>query len=203
MRAPLLQPGLFDDGPRILVADAEGGIHYAPGFVDDATAHNWFDRLREDVAWRDIQRPMYERVVDVPRRIASYALDAADLPGALAEAAAHVRRMLPHPFDHVGLNLYRNGRDSVAMHNDRLQDLAPGHSIALVSLGAPRDMLIRPKPGVVGRALRIRLEPGSLLVMSHASQSTHEHGIPKTAEPVGPRISLAFRVRGAALRVSR
>ena len=52
-------------------------------------------------------------------------------------------------------------------------------------------------------ALRIRLEPGSLLVMSHASQSTHEHGIPKTAEPVGARISLAFRVRGAALRVSR
>jgi hypothetical protein len=31
--------------------------------------------------------------------------------------------------------------------------------------------------------------------MSHASQRHYEHGIPKTREPVGPRISLAFRVR--------
>jgi hypothetical protein len=31
--------------------------------------------------------------------------------------------------------------------------------------------------------------------MSHASQSTHDHGIPKTPAQVGPRISLAFRVR--------
>jgi hypothetical protein len=31
--------------------------------------------------------------------------------------------------------------------------------------------------------------------MSHASQHTHEHGIPKTTAAVGERISLAFRVR--------
>ena len=30
---------------------------------------------------------------------------------------------------------------------------------------------------------------------SHASQRTHEHGIPKTARPVGPRMSVVYRVR--------
>nr|MBP6667555.1 alpha-ketoglutarate-dependent dioxygenase AlkB [Ottowia sp.] len=80
-----------------------------------------------------------------------------------------------------------------AMHNDRTHDLAPGQPIAILSLGAPRDMLIRAKQG--GASQRVRLQPGSVLVMSHASQHTHEHGIPKTADGAGPRISLAFRVR--------
>ena len=43
--------------------------------------------------------------------------------------------------------------------------------------------------------VRIDLEPGSLLVMSHAMQHHYDHGVPKTKHPVGPRISLAFRVR--------
>jgi alkylated DNA repair dioxygenase AlkB len=41
----------------------------------------------------------------------------------------------------------------------------------------------------------VELAPGSLLAMSHASQLTHEHGIPKTAKPVAPRMSVVFRVR--------
>ena len=81
------------------------------------------------------------------------------------------------------------------MHNDKLHMLVPGQPIALVSLGAPRRMNIRAKAG--GRALGIDLEPGSLLVMSHASQVTHEHGIPKTTKPVPPRMSVVFRARPA------
>ena len=98
------------------------------------------------------------------------------------------------PYARAGLNLYRDGRDSVAMHNDRIHDLAPGQPIAILSLGAARDMLIKPKRG--GSAQRVRLAPGSVLVMSHAAQRTHDHGIPKCSAPLGPRISLAFRVRG-------
>jgi alkylated DNA repair dioxygenase AlkB len=47
--------------------------------------------------------------------------------------------------------------------------------------------------------LHVDLEAGSLLLMSHATQYHYDHGIPKQREPVGPRISLAFRVRGARL----
>ena len=74
-----------------------------------------------------------------------------------------------------------------------------GQPIALLSLGDTRRMDIRDKPsddpGARRRTLRIALEPGSLLVMSHDSQKHYDHGIPKTRDPVGPRISLAFRVR--------
>jgi alkylated DNA repair dioxygenase AlkB len=41
----------------------------------------------------------------------------------------------------------------------------------------------------------VDLEPGSLLVMSYATQIHYTHGVPKVAEPIGERISLAFRVK--------
>jgi alkylated DNA repair dioxygenase AlkB len=98
------------------------------------------------------------------------------------------------PFNSVGLNLYRDGRDSVAPHNDHLNEIRSGFPIALISLGATRRMIIRAKaqPRTVAR---VDLEPGSLLVMDYTTQLHYTHGVPKTADPVGERISLAFRVR--------
>jgi alkylated DNA repair dioxygenase AlkB len=177
-----------------LVHDAQGGIRYWPQFVDTALAQEWFAALRAKAAWTHMQRPMYDRVVDVPRLIASYRSDAfpADLP--LADMLARVKTVVPAPYNAVGMNFYRDGNDSVAMHSDKLHMLTAPHPIALVSLGEPRRMLIRAKTG--NRAsMAIDLEPGSLLCMSHASQLTHEHGIPKTKKPQGPRISVVFRVR--------
>ena len=189
------QPALFDVAEQLLFDDPEGGIRYRPGVVDAERAATWFESLQRDVDWRALRREMYERVVDVPRLIASYPLAAPGLPPALVEAWDAVRGVVDAPFDSVGLNLYRDGRDSVAPHNDTLHALMPGQPIALLSLGDVREMVIAPKPGVRGRRIRLPLAPGSLLLMSHASQFTHDHGIPKTRSAVGPRISLAFRAR--------
>jgi alkylated DNA repair dioxygenase AlkB len=197
--------GLFAAELRVLVEDAEGGIRYRPGEVDDATAARWFEAIRDGVDWQSERRPMYDRVVDVPRLLAGFALDGTDsMPAALREAADFACSALDVAFTHVGLNYYRDGRDSVAPHNDKLHSIVPGYPIALLSLGATRRMDIREKePATAGarrRAWRIDLEPGSLLVMSHISQRHYDHGIPKVAGPVGARISLAFRVRPAGGR---
>ena len=200
----LLQNGLFAAEPRVLADDAEGGIRYLPGVVEAAHAERWFDALREAVDWQSERRPMYDRVVDVPRLTAGFALDDPSLPPALQEAACEVRDALGVDFTHVGLNHYRDGRDSVAPHNDKLHSIVAGFPIALLSLGATRRMDIREKlpasPGARRRGWRIDLEAGSLLVMSHASQLHFDHGIPKVPGPVGPRISCAFRVRPASGR---
>ena len=99
-------------------------------------------------------------------------------------------------FTSVGLNLYRDGRDSVAPHNDHLYEIAEGFPIVLLSLGATRRMTIRAKEPP-RRVLHVDLEDGSLLTMSYATQLHYTHGVPKTAAPVGERISLAFRVKPA------
>lgn len=187
---------LFDEGPITLVDDREGGIRYWPHWIDRAQADDLFVQLRDGITWHSEQRPMYDRIVDVPRLQATVTLSTADPNDRLRQIAARIAAVAPGGYSHVGLNFYRDGHDSVAMHHDRTHDLVEGAPIAILSLGAPRDMLIRRQVKGV-RAVRITLEPGSLLVMSHASQYTHEHGIPKTTRPIGPRISCAYRARRA------
>jgi alkylated DNA repair dioxygenase AlkB len=190
------QPSLFESTDNLLTDDERGRIVYTERFVDDATAKVWFDELRNGVEWRAQRRMMYEREVNVPRLMASFGLDRADAMGltAIADAAARVIERLKVPFNSVGLNLYRDGRDSVAPHNDHLNEIEEGFPIALVSLGATRRMTIRAKKPPK-RVLHVDLEPGGLFVMDYATQLHYTHGVPKTTEPVGERISLAFRVR--------
>lgn len=188
-----VQPGLFGSGPQVLADDACGQIVYTPDFIEPVLAQVSFGQLLDGVAWHSERRQMYERDVDVPRLLASYALTVA-LPQPLPELARRVREHIGAPFSHVGLNLYRDGRDSVAPHNDHLQELQQGEPIALLSLGATREMVISTK-AQPRRSLRLPLQAGSLLLMSYATQLHYDHGIPKTKALVGPRISLAFRVR--------
>lgn len=184
-----------DSRPQQVLDDAEGGVRYWPRLVSADTADAWFEALRQ-APWASHRRPMYDRVVDVPRLLASWPVDQwpATLP--LGAILAQVQALAPAPYNAVGMNLYRDGRDSVAMHNDKLHTIVAGMPIALVSLGDPRRMRIKPKhaPGRID----LDLAHGSLLVMSHASQLSHEHGIPKTTRPAGPRMSVVFRVRPAA-----
>ena len=182
---------------EIVVTDGERGrIVYTPRFVDAHTAARWFDDLRRNVPWRSEKRMMYDREVEVPRLLGSFRFDppSPSAPGAILEAKARVTERLGVPFNAVGLNLYRDGNDSVAPHNDHLDEIREGFPIALVSLGAARRMTIREKEAP--RASRhIDLEPGSLFVMDYATQRHYDHGVPKTNDPVGERISLAFRVK--------
>jgi alkylated DNA repair dioxygenase AlkB len=185
--------GLFGAGPQLLLDDASGRIEYRPEVLDAATAQAWFLALHDGIPWRQQRRVMYERELDVPRLVASYALDDPALPAPLSEAAALAMHEFGAAFNSVGLNLYRDRNDSVAPHNDRLGDLVAGHPIVLLSLGATRRMRIQHKASKA--KLELDLEPGSLLLMDYATQLHYDHGIPKEKAPVGPRISLAFRMR--------
>ena len=188
------QPALFDSGPLVLIDDPEGGVSYWPNFIEEQKAAYWFSVLRDNIAWQSEQRPMYDRIVDVPRLRAGFVLKDEALPKVLRDAASRVHDKLGIDFNHVGMNFYRDGRDSVAPHNDQLHSIIAGKPIALISLGTARRMDIRDKQPPKSTR-RIELAPGSLLVMSHDSQKHFDHGIPKTTHPVGARISVVFRVR--------
>jgi alkylated DNA repair dioxygenase AlkB len=190
----MAQLSLFETTDRILTDDERGRITYMPRFVEASTASAWFDELRRVVSWRAERRVMYEREVDVPRLVSHYRLDDALAPAPILDAARRVTERLNVSFNSVGLNLYRDGHDSVAPHNDHLNELAEGFPIALVSLGAMRRMTIRAK-AQPRRVIHVDLEAGSLFVMDYATQLHYTHAVPKTAEPVSARLSLAFRVK--------
>jgi alkylated DNA repair dioxygenase AlkB len=158
-----------------------------------------FDRLLDAVPWRAEQRQMYERTVAVPRLLAFYdeadAMPDPSLTSARAALDRHYATELGEPFRTAGLCLYRDGRDSVAWHGDRIGRGATHDTmVAIVSLGAPRALLLRPRHG--GPSHRYEVGHGDLIVMGGSCQRTWEHAVPKTSRPTGPRISVQFRPRG-------
>ena len=197
----MAQLDLFGSAPRVLAEDEGGGIVYHPQVMQAKQAAALFTRLLSTIEWKSERRMMYDREVDVPRLGSSVrAPDAASF--GLDEALGIAQDVTGASFTGIGLNYYRDGHDSVAPHNDTLRELLPGAPIALLSLGATRRMTIRSK-SMPRHILDLDLDAGSLLVMSHASQFTYDHGIPKTASKVGPRISLAFRARAAVAEAAK
>jgi alkylated DNA repair dioxygenase AlkB len=189
---------LFESGRRVLVDDPGGSITYWPDAIDGAAATRWYEALRTSVDWRTERRWMYDREVDVPRLVAGFRFSDRDVPDELRQAREVALAATGVEFNSVGMNLYREGRDSVAPHNDHINEILDGYPIALLSLGTTRLMTIRSK-SKPRRNFDLELEPGSLLVMSYRTQFNYDHGIPKTATRVGGRISLAFRVRPSEL----
>src|SRR5919199_168440 len=172
-------------------------IDLRPGWLHGADT--LFDRLRTRVPWRAERRQMYDRVVAVPRLLCFYD-EGEPLPDPALTAAKraldeHYAAELGEPFRTAGLCLYRDGRDSVAWHGDTIgRGSTHDTMVAILSLGAPRALLLRPRGG--GPILRHELGHGDLLVMGGSCQRTWEHAVPKTARPTGPRISVQFRPRG-------
>ncbi|MEU4656926.1 alpha-ketoglutarate-dependent dioxygenase AlkB [Streptomyces sp. NPDC023723] len=202
-----LQGSLFDQtdrarpGPLDAVRRTRLGsgawIDVLPGWLSGADA--LFERLAAEVPWRAERREMYDRVVDVPRLLAFYG--AADpLPDPVLDDArdaltAHYRAELGEPFRTAGLCHYRDGRDSVAWHGDRTgRGAREDTMVAILSLGTPRDLLLRPVGG--GDTVRRPLGHGDLIVMGGSCQRTWEHCVPKSARVTGGRISVQFRPRG-------
>ncbi|MFD0057952.1 alpha-ketoglutarate-dependent dioxygenase AlkB [Streptomyces sp. NPDC005047] len=203
-----LQGSLFDqtdevrlgplDGLRRTHLGAGAWIDLLPGWLHGADA--LFQHLAAEVPWRAERRAMYERVVDVPRLLAFYG--AGDpLPHPLLTEArdalsARYADELGEPFTTAGLCHYRDGRDSVAWHGDRIgRGARQDTMVAILSVGAPRDLLLRPAGGG-GETVRRPLGHGDLIVMGGSCQRTWEHCVPKSTRAAGPRISVQFRPHG-------
>jgi alkylated DNA repair dioxygenase AlkB len=175
---------------RRIQLDDESWVDHCPGWVSGA------DRLFEEVLtgrdWGQRSRRMYDKRVLEPRLTSPWSLSSGEplRPPLLEEIRLLLSDRYGREFDSVGFNLYRDGRDSVAWHADRIRKEIEDPIVALVSLGEARRFLLRPKEG--GRSRAFMLGGGDLLVTGGQTQRTWEHSVPKVAR-AGPRISLAYR----------
>jgi alkylated DNA repair dioxygenase AlkB len=158
-----------------------------------------FERLMGAVPWKAERRRMYERTLDVPRLVSFYGAQET-LPDPALDTIrrtlnTHYQPELGELFSTVGLCLYRDGRDSVAWHGDRIgRSRTEDTMVAIVSLGMPRRFLLRPSGG--GRSRQFELGRGDLFIMGGSCQRTWEHCVPKIARANGPRMSLQIRPMG-------
>jgi alkylated DNA repair dioxygenase AlkB len=204
--AAALQHSLFDTGDAIdLGALAPTRTHlsrgawvdYQPSWLTGADL--LFDALHDDVPWKAERREMYERIVDVPRLLKFYESDEVLPHPVLTQARTALSDTyageLGEPFVTAGMCLYRDGRDSVAWHGDRIGRARDQDTmVAILSIGSARSLMLRPRGG--GSSLGFSLGHGDLVVMGGSCQRTWDHAIPKTSKPVGPRISIQFRPHG-------
>jgi alkylated DNA repair dioxygenase AlkB len=206
-----LQPSLFDSvadeapfyGPlagRVRRTPLSRGawVDHLPGWLTGAD--QLFAELVDTVPWRAERRQMYDRVVDVPRLLSFYG-EHDELPHPLlTEARTRLNEAyaaeLGETFRTSGLCYYRDGRDSVAWHGDRIgRGRSEDTMVAILSLGEARKLMLRPNGGGADRTLAFALGHGDLLVMGGSCQRTWEHCVPKSARPCGPRISVQYRPR--------
>jgi alkylated DNA repair dioxygenase AlkB len=205
-----LQPSLFESAAeepaygslrgRVRRAPLAHGawVDHLPGWLGGAD--QLFAALVDAVPWKAERRQMYDRVVDVPRLLKFYG-EGEELPHPLlAEGRSrlneHYGPELGEEFRTSGLCYYRDGRDSVAWHGDRIgRGRSEDTMVAILSLGESRRLLLRPNGGGAGRTIAFNLGHGDLLVMGGTCQRTWEHAVPKSARPCGPRISVQYRPR--------
>jgi alkylated DNA repair dioxygenase AlkB len=202
------QPSLFEasDEPAVdatfsaltrVQLDVDSWVDHAPGWLSGSG--RVFEEVLASRGWAQRERHMYDKRVLEPRLTAPWNARSGEAlePPILEEIRRLLSSRYDRAFDSVGFNLYRDGRDSVAWHADRIPKAVRDPVVALLSLGEPRRFLLRPKGG--GPSTTLHLGGGDLLVTGGDTQRTWDHSVPKVKE-AGPRISLAYRhdMRAAA-----
>ncbi|HEY2813566.1 MAG TPA: alpha-ketoglutarate-dependent dioxygenase AlkB [Acidimicrobiales bacterium] len=166
--------------------DGDAWVEHVRGLVAGADA--LFEDLLQRLEWHGRRIRMYDKVLDEPRLHGS--LELGVRPPIVEEMRVALGARYGVPFTSVRANLYRDGRDSVAWHGDRIARDLPEALVGVLSLGGRRRFLLRPKGG--GRSVRFEPGSGDLVVMGGSCQRTWQHCVPKMAV-APPRISVTFR----------
>ena len=170
---------------RVLLSEG-AWIEHVPAWL--AGAEDLFVSVADLVEWNSPMVTMWDKRLPQPRLNGSVPHEGRP---PIVEA---MRRALSDRYEiefrAIGANWYRDGRDSVAWHGDRVARTLPEATIAIVSLGGPRRFLLRPKGG--GSSVKLELGSGDLLAMGGSCQRTWQHSVPKVTR-AAPRISLTFR----------
>jgi len=176
--------------------DAHSWIEVVPGWVSGPDT--LFQRLTTGVPWTQHTRRLFDRMVLEPRLTAEYR-DLRNVPHRpLVDMAGLLSRHYGVGYDSLWLNLYRDGRDSTGWHRDRFSCRRPDCVVPVLTLGATRRFLLRPRNG--GPSIALSPRSGDLIVMGGRCQEDWFHGVPKAPAVFEPRISVNFQSTAQARR---
>jgi alkylated DNA repair dioxygenase AlkB len=177
-----------------------------------------YEALAGQDRWNQGRIFRYDRWMDEPRLSSSHTPGALPPHPVLVEAQTALRRRYRVPLDGFALGWYRDERDSQAFHRDTDLRWLDDTLIALLTLGAQRPWLLRPRANRYDHEAQDRgathdLKPagGDLHVMGGATQVGWEHSVPKLTRRVEGRISVQWRwtsrrgrpFQGASFRAPR
>lgn len=170
-------------------------------FFNKEESDHYYEILLHQTKWREYEMEIFDKTVTAPRMIAWYqdreiTRTAANCPEWTPELLSIRKRVeieVELDFNAVLLNLYRNGKDSVAWHSDKEHNTGKNPVIASVTFGETRMFRLRHKFRKDLAQAEIPLHHGSFLLMAGTTNAFWQHQVPKTAKDVLPRINLTFR----------
>jgi alkylated DNA repair dioxygenase AlkB len=178
----------FSTGKRTPL-DAGSWVDVVPDWVSGS--EQVFRCLVERVPWKQHHRELFDQRFLEPRLTAEYR-DTRDLPHrALEHMIDALSKHYGVVYDSLWLNLYRDGRDSTGWHRDRFSCRRPLCIVPVVSFGATRRFLLKPRAG--GSSIGFTPRGGDLIVMGGRCQEDWLHGVPKSPGHLGARISVNFQ----------
>lgn len=192
-------------------------IDLEPGWLSSAEAAELQQALTLHLDWeqrhivlfgkRILQPRLIAWMGELPYRYSGQTLEPKPWPLTLLETLPRlchrVRQVSATAFNHVLVNRYRDGNDSMGYHSDNEPELGPDPVVASVSLGRMRRFVLKGRGPADGQPARsLELECGSLLVMGGTCQRHYRHAILREKEAAlggarqsseQERISLTFR----------
>ena len=179
-------------------------IDYVKDYFNEEESLYFLKTLKDKIKWKQDYIKMYGKSHPLPRLTAWYGdlnktYTYSGIPMTpnlwnteLIQIKKKVDQYTKINFNSVLLNYYRSGNDSVSWHSDDEKELGDQPIIGSVSFGGIRKFRLRNKKNKK-LIQNIKLENGSLLIMSELTQQYWEHEIPKTKKRVAERINLTFR----------
>lgn len=193
----------FPQGKAIVSTDGE--VVFYKSFFSIHESDRLFEELYSGTQWQQDTIQIFGKCIPLPRLTAWYGDEGKSYTYSGIEQhpepwtptlffiKTRIEKIAKVKFNSVLLNLYRNGRDSVAWHSDDEPELGQNPIIGSVSFGATRRFSFRHKQ-IKERKVEIDLPHGSFLLMQGETQHHWRHQIAKTTKDVSPRINLTFRI---------
>lgn len=181
-----------------------GEYIYVPSFFDKSMSDYYYNKLLQEIDWKQEEMRIYGKSVKLPRLTAWYGdndkpysfsgitLNPNPWTTELLEIKKSIEIKCEAVFNSVLLNLYRDGKDSISWHTDAEKELGINPIIASVNFGAARKFQLRHRSS--NEKIEIELRHGSLLIMQGELQHYWQHQVPKINKEIGKRINLTFRV---------
>lgn len=161
------------------------------GFLGPDAASRLFDSLLAQVEWDERMRARKTACFGQTYDDSGVNYQVVPMHPLLIPLCDAIERQLGFRPTNCLLNYYDTGRSSMGFHSDATYNLAERTGVAIVSLGAERNLTFRSKADQ-SLLMDFPLPHGSLFYMTQLTQDFWTHAVRKT-ETDDARISLTFR----------
>ena len=181
-------------------------IYYKRKLIEEDESKDMYKKLLDnEIEWEKREVKIYGKTFEQPRLISYMASESRlnykysglrlvpkDFTPTVIKIKELVEKESGESFNSCLLNFYRDGSDHVSWHSDNEKEYGKEPTIASFTLGTERDFILKEKVNNDNK-VKIKLENGSLLIMSGRTQDEWLHQIPKRAGVKTGRINLTFR----------